>query len=68
MYIKYTHHIVIWFQIFLSHKRKFPVIVVNVLDCEILVSEFNLQLRYHVHFRANTIEKGINPLIPPAIG
>ena len=31
-------------------------------DCEIVVSEFKLQSRYYVHFRANTLGKGMNPL------
>ena len=31
--------------------------------------EFVLQSRYYVHFRANTLGKGMNPLIlPPAMG
>ena len=34
----------------------------------IVVSEFVLQLRYYVHFRANTLGKGMNPLIFPAMG
>ena len=28
--------------------------VANVLDCDIVVSEFELQLRYYIHFRTNT--------------
>ena len=31
-------------------------------------SEFVLQLRYYVHFRANTLGKDMNPLILPAMG
>ena len=31
-------------------------------------SEFVLQSRYYVHFRANTLVKGMNPLILPAMG
>ena len=27
------------------------------MDCEIVVSEFELQLRYYVHFRTNTSEE-----------
>ena len=38
------------------------------MDCEIVVSDFVLQLRYYVHFRANTLGKGINPAILPAMG
>ena len=35
----------------------------------IVVRKFVLQSRYYVHFRANTLGKGMNPLIlPPAMG
>ena len=34
----------------------------------IVISEFVLQSRYYVHFRANTLGKGMNPLILPAMG
>ena len=43
-------------------------VVVKAMDCRIVVSEFVLQLRYYVHFRANTLGKGMNPLILPAMG
>ena len=37
--------------------------------CGVLVaSEFVLQSHYYVHFRANTLEKGMNPLILSAMG
>ena len=39
-----------------------------LVDCGIVVSEFVLQLRYYVHFRAITLGKGMNPLILPAMG
>ena len=39
-------------------------VVVNVLDFDIVVSEFEIPLRYYVHFWTNTLEKGMNPLIP----
>ena len=32
-----------------------------------VVSEFELQPRYYVHFRANTLGKGMNPLMLPAM-
>ena len=38
------------------------------IDCGIGVREFVLQSRYYVHFRANTLGKGMNPLILPAMG
>ena len=40
----------------------------GVMDCGIIVSEFVLQSRYYVHFRANTLGKGMNALILPAMG
>ena len=43
-------------------------VMVKTMDCGIVVSEFVLQLRYYVHFRANTLGKGTNPLILPAMG
>ena len=30
-------------------------IVANMPDCDIVVSEFELQSRYYIHFRANTL-------------
>ena len=43
-------------------------VMVKVKDCRIVVSEFKLHLRYYVHFLANTLGKGMNPLILPAMG
>ena len=43
-------------------------VMVKTLDCVIVVREFVLQSRYYVHFRANTLGKGMNPLILPAMG
>ena len=45
-----------------------PGVMVKAMDCGIVVREFVLQLRYYVHFGANTLGKGMNPLILPAIG
>ena len=43
-------------------------VMVKAMNCGIVVREFVLQLRYYVHFRANTLGKGMNPLIlPPAM-
>ena len=38
------------------------------MDGGIVVREFELQSRYYVRFRANTLGKGVNPLILPAMG
>ena len=39
----------------------------TLLDCDIEVSEFELQSRYYVLFQTNTFVKGINTLISPAV-
>ena len=43
-------------------------VMVKAMNCGIVVREFVLQSRYYVHFRANTLGKGMNPLILPAMG
>ena len=44
-------------------------VMVTAMNCGIVVRVFVLQSRYYVHFRANTLGKGMNPLIlPPAMG
>ena len=48
--------------------QKGGVLVVKAMDCGIVVREFVLQSRYYVHFQANTLGKGMNPLILPAMG
>ena len=40
----------------------------KAMDSGIVVSEFELQSRYYVHFRTNTLEKGMNLLILLAMG
>ena len=42
--------------------------MVKAMDYEIVENEFVLQSRYYVHFWANTLGKGMNPLILPAMG
>ena len=46
---------------------KSHVVMVKALNCRIVVCEFELQSRYYVHFRTNTLGKGSNPLILPAM-
>ena len=43
-------------------------VMVKAMDCGIVVSEFVLQSRYYFNFRANTLGKGMNLLILPAMG
>ena len=42
--------------------------MVKAMVYEIVARDFELQSRYYVHFRANTLGKGMNPLILPAMG
>ena len=39
----------------------------NVLDCDIVVSEFKLQSYYYFHYLINTLGKGMNTLSSPPI-
>ena len=43
-------------------------VVANVLDCNIVVNEFELQSRYFVYFPTNTLGKDMNHLSPPTNG
>ena len=36
-------------------------VIVKAMDCRIEVNEFVLQSHYYVHFRANTLGKGMKP-------
>ena len=52
-----------------GRRRRCPGgVVVKVLDCRIVESEFELQSRYYVHFRTNTIGKGMNNPYSPSNG
>ena len=37
-------------------------VMAKTMECGVVVSEFVLESRYNVHFRANTLGKGMNPL------
>ena len=38
--------------------------MVKALDCGIVVSDFELRLRYCVNFETNTLGKSLNPVTP----
>ena len=42
-------------------------VVANVLDSDLVVSEFEFQSRYYIHFRTSALEKGMNLLLHPAM-
>ena len=41
-------------------------VMAKVLECNLKISELELQSRYYICFRTNTIGKGMNTLIPPS--
>ena len=43
-------------------------VIVNVLHCDLEVSEFKHDSRYTVHIRTLVLKKGIKPFILPAMG
>ena len=43
-------------------------VMVKVMDYGIVVSEFVFQSHYYIHFRVNTLGKGMNTLILLAMG
>ena len=43
-------------------------VMVKAIDSGIVLSEFVFQSRYYVHIRANTLGKGMIPLILQAMG
>ena len=50
----------------LAQRRGFPRgVMVKAVDCGIIVSKFELQSDYYVHFRTNTLGKDMNPPYPP---
>ena len=42
--------------------------MVKAMDCKIVVSEFELQSHYYVNYQTNSLGKGMNLLILPAMG
>ena len=40
-------------------------VVANVLDCDIVVKDFEPSQCYYVHFRKKFLGKGIKPIIRP---
>ena len=52
-----------------QYRRSLHGVVASVLDYDIIVSEFELQSRNFVLFRADAFGKGMNLLIlPPGMG
>ena len=53
----------------ISRAFRFPMSISHIrIPGYVTVSTFELQLRYYIHFRANTIGKCMNSLILPAMG
>ena len=43
-------------------------VMAKAMNGGVVVSEFALQLRYYVHFRVNTLGKGMNSIILSSMG
>ena len=43
-------------------------VMVKAIDYNIVISEFEFQSYYYIHFRTNALGKGMNPLILPTMG
>ena len=61
-FILFSNHI----KLFACSQPLFVIKVLNVTDCNIVARKFELQLRYYVPFRTNTLRKGMNPFITPS--
>ena len=59
-------------QLFLSPEPKMGVersphsLMANVLDCDIIVSKFKLQLSYYIHFQTNALWERYEPFYSPS--
>ena len=53
-----------WTVFVLTKGWRTRAVVINVLVCDILISEFEFQLRHYVQFQNNTFEKGMNSKLP----
>ena len=49
-------------------QRSFSGVVANLLDCGIVVSEFELQSHYYIHFRTDALAKVRTPFLPEGMG
>ena len=57
-------YIYIYIAFYLSNRVGCPrCIMVEAMNNGIVISEFELQLRYHVHFRTNILGKCMNPRV-----
>ena len=51
-----------------AQEESFRDALAKVLDCDFVVSEFELQSRYYFHFWINTFGKGMDLVITPVMG
>ena len=64
----WMHHVFLFNNLLFVHRGSIHSLIVKVLVCRLKVSEFEFQLHYYIHFRTNTLEKAMNPLILSALG
>ena len=63
MFKKYCQ---IYYNVFLMLHRKVPL--ADMLDCDIIVNKFKIQLHYCIQIQTNTLGKGMNILTHTAVG
>ena len=56
------------FKVLLHYQQSLHGIVANMLDYNIIVSKFELQSCYRIHFQTNALGKGIEPLYSSHLG
>ena len=69
-----TSYLILFRQAFLEYIPQIFLVgcprgeMVKAMDCGIVKREFELQPRYYIHFRTNTLGRGMNPFILSAMG
>ena len=56
------------YQRIIKSRESLHCVVANVLDCDTVRSEFEIQSSYYIHLRTNTLWKDMKYLIPRILG
>ena len=57
----------IFVEISLLLEKSLRGVETNVMNCDIVISEFELKSSYYVHFQTNTFGKYVKTFIPPTL-
>ena len=55
----------LWMFLIVHSFVKWKIVITKFLYCDVVVSKFELQSRYYVHFWTTALEKGMNLFILP---